>query len=432
MKQVLAIIAIIIVCATAARGQVEPTATGPARPTANFGYTLRDSMNVNWGAGLGVWSTNTVSGQVDYSNGKPKHPLRVLYSGGYAFHLSGSSFGTGYFQNMLVSQAFSHHSWRWGLSDRIAYLPQAPTTGFSGLPGTGEPIGGGGGSTTPPDLTVLTLNTHSITNTISASGGIFIGKSTTIDFGGGYYTLRFLNAAGYDTDSINYSAGFGQKITPRSSITGQFNGSKFSYPGYTLSFINNNLLIGYQRTWNRKLSTHVQVGPSFVISSDTSVFPSSTRISITANANYHYRYESMGANYFHGTNGGSGIFYGSEFDSVSAQYSRTFERKISTGVEMGFNHTTALSGSGSNSTTGTGTGTGTTPTGVTPIYGTTSGLFFGAQAARRFGKHISTSASYSATSQSLGSNLPGNVINGLLQGFTVSVGYSPRVQPLGQ
>src|ERR1700691_577070 len=62
-------------------------------------------------------------------------------------------------------------------------IPQAPTLGFSGIPGTGEPIGGSG---TAPSTTqsVLTLNTHVVDNNAAFQFGETYSHAIAFQFGG--------------------------------------------------------------------------------------------------------------------------------------------------------------------------------------------------------------------------------------------------------
>src|ERR1019366_4540146 len=85
--------------------------------------------------------TVTACGSLNYSNSDVRRPFVLDYGGGYTWTISGPGYETGLYQHMYVSQGIDWRKWKLRLSDDISYLPQAPTTGFSGLPGTGEPIG---------------------------------------------------------------------------------------------------------------------------------------------------------------------------------------------------------------------------------------------------------------------------------------------------
>jgi hypothetical protein len=120
--------------------------------------------------------------------------------------------------------------------------------------------------------------------------------------------------------------------------------------------------------------------------------------------NYHKRFDAFGVSYYHGDNSGSGVFYGARFNSVGANYSRVIEKKTTLSANFGFEQNSGLQvGSGSS-----------------------SGLYAGVSAARRLGRLFSVSTSYTATEQTGSSNLPVNVLDGVLQGVSFSVGYSPR------
>src|SRR5581483_284995 len=144
-----------------ARSQVAPAATAGR---ADLRYALRYAENVDYTDTFGTWHTINTSGSINYTNGRTNHLFSLDYTGGYTSTLSGPPYSQGAFQVLSITQGLNRRKWMLDFSDEAGYRPQAPTTGFSGIPGIGEPIGSG---LTSSQL-ILTVNTHALENQASA------------------------------------------------------------------------------------------------------------------------------------------------------------------------------------------------------------------------------------------------------------------------
>jgi len=399
----IALLGLLVTISLAAGAQVEPAATGPSRPSGSFNYSLHDSESAWWSRGLGNQWANSMSGVVDYQNGKSRQPLSLTYSGGYTFTLSQPLYDTGYFQNFAVAQSIGGRKWRMTISDVISYRPQSPTFGFSGIPGTGEPLGGPP-TTGNPSETVLTENTHTINNLTSVSYGLPVNYALSVSASGNYQFLRFPDGNGLDTSAIFGSFGAAWRFNSRTTVNADFSESSYTYSGSSISFRSTSLLASISHNWAKGFSSHASVGPDWISSSGGSAIPSSAHLSVTGGLAYHKRFDTISAEYYHGDNEGSGIFYGAQFDSLSALYSRRIEKKTTLSARFGYVRDSGLqAGSGS-----------------------TSGIFAGTSYATRLGRYFSLGASYLVIQQSSSSQLPNNVLNDQLQGISVSVGFAPR------
>ena len=198
MMKTIALLGFLVTVSLAAVAQVEPAATGPARPSGTFNYSLHDSFIAWWSDELGNQQADSLSGVVSYETGKSKHPLTVDYSGGYTIPLSGATYDTGYFQNLRATQTIGGRKWRLRLSDVIAYLPQAPGFGIAGLE---DGVGGGPTSGTGA-TTVLTENAHTVNNMTTVGYSIPINFALTFNADGNYQILRYPGSDGLDTTAI--------------------------------------------------------------------------------------------------------------------------------------------------------------------------------------------------------------------------------------
>ena len=169
--------------------QVVPEATaGPAIVQ----YAFRYSQSGAFLSGNQTSLQTNASAEVDYANGFKRYPFNLNYGGGYTWTLSGPSYATGVFQRLLISQGYIGSRWNIFASDNVYYLPQSPTMGFSGIPGTGEPIGGSG-SNPPSSQPILTVNTTVVNNVATGEIGRSLNYATTLSVGGTSQILRQRN-----------------------------------------------------------------------------------------------------------------------------------------------------------------------------------------------------------------------------------------------
>ena len=245
---------------------------------------------------LGDSQNAVLSGNLDYAKGFKRRPFTLTFGGGYSWNIAGTSFGDGLFREFLVSQGIVGRQWSIQVSDDISYLKEAPVVGFSGVPGTGEPISGTN-PTPPPTQTIFTLNTRSVNNTVNGEYEHNLNFATALSVGGGSELMRYPDGNGLDTNAQMANAGLTRRLNARSSLSGQYSFTEFSYPGNNLaqpisSFVTNAAFFGYQRVWNRSITTNVSAGPEWLASSNSAVVPSSTSVAGNASASDQFRFGS--------------------------------------------------------------------------------------------------------------------------------------------
>jgi len=405
MKTTLALLAFLFTVAIAAYAQTSPEATAG---TAVLNYSARYSQSAQfYGGTLGNSQNAVLSGNVDYANGFQRRPFTLTFGGGYSWNIAGMSYGNGLFENLSISQGIVGRKWNFQISDDISYLKEAPVTGFSGVPGTGEPISG---SNPPPQSsqTILTLNTRSVNNAVNAEYEHNLNFATTFSVGGTSELLRYPDGNGLDTDSQSANAGFTRRLNARNSLSGQYTFGYFGYPGNNPTqpisgLKTSTALVGFQREWNRRITTNVSVGPEWINSSNSAVLPSSTTVAANASANGHFRFGSASLSYSRATSGGGGLLVGGEVDTVSAGFAREFVRKLSVNLTGGYMRTSGLANQGEY-----------------------DGKFGAAMATLRLSRYFTAFASYTGTDQSTPSSVSGNALNGLWQVASFGIGYSPR------
>lgn len=404
MRMARKLLAILFTCCAAADSQVVPSATGPGGPliNGNLHYTFRYSQLAEFGSGIGDWQTANASADVDYANDKERHPFSLNYTGGYTWTIAGPSYTTGMFQRLLLSQGLAWRKWSATMSDDVSYSPQAPTTGFSGIPGIGEPIGGSN-PLPPSSQSILTVNTHVVDNIANIKFEERLNYATTLSAGGSSELRRYPDINGLDVDTLQANGTIARRLNARNSLTGNYEFSHFAYPDYRFTFTSNSALFGFTREWNRKITTDISAGPQWINSSNSGTMPPSTNVTVNANASYQFRMNSAGLTYLRTSNDGAGYLFGARFDTVSANFSRDIGRKLTVGLEASYRRTAGLQNNG-----------------------VTNSKYGGGQVTRRLGRYFTAFANYTAMDQSSSSTLSTNSLNGLMQVVSFGVGYSPR------
>jgi hypothetical protein len=443
MKPSYTIVAFLLTVGSATAAQVAPAVTSAASPrglavSGVVHYDLRYSQTAQFGYGQDGREWSMASGDASYMNAGKRFPFSMQYGGGYGWTWAGPSSPGNTFQSLSLSQGVNGRSWNLSATDNVSYTFQTPTTGFSGVPGTGEPIGGSG-STSTTNQTVLALNTRTLDNTAAIGLGYRLGTAWSLNTGVSSGQLRFIDSNGQDTDALSVDAGATRILTEHDSVLGQYSYSRYSYLGSGLTSQTNSAQLGFNRQWNRRFTTSAEVGPlwfstSGIASSESTVMTNTVMLAMNASANYILRNGLASVSYFHGSNGGAGYMLGAKSDNVSGSFYREFGRNINVGITGTYVRTSALLGATFEYACSKDNVAYIclVPLDITPV---TDAKYGGVQATRKLGRYVNVFANYTAIDQS--SNLqvssqnstPGynmNILNGLDHSLSFGIGYSPR------
>jgi len=410
MKATLTVLAFLFTVCAAGFAQVVPEATGPGLPVSGkLHFDLRYSETAAFGGYQDGQQRIFASGDAGYTNDSERLPFTMQYGGGYGWSFAGPPEAGGVFQHLSLSQGIVGRSWNLTASDNVSYTFETPTTGFSGVPGSGEPIGGSG-SAIPPDQTVLNLNTRTLDNFTTLAAGHRLDFATSLNLGGSSGQMRYIDGNGLDTDMLMADAGITRRLNARNSLAGQYSFSRYSYGGATSantaqlgSLQVNTAQLSFTRQWSRHLQSSASAGPQWISSANSALVPSSTNVAASASVSDTFRVGTASLNYSHGVQGGSGYLFGAENDTASADFTRKLGRNATVGVTGSYRRTAGLNGNG-----------------------VTNGKYAGAQASRRLGRDFNVFADYTALDQSSSSTLFANALSGLTQIIGFGIGYSPR------
>jgi len=165
------------------------------------------------------------------------------------------------FQHLSLSQAWlGVRGTSWPATMSAILL--RPNYGLLGSPRNREPIGGTG-TPTPPDQTILTVNTRSIDNMTTLGFGHRLDSATTLNLSGASGQMLYIDNDGQNMDTYMASAGVTRRLSARNSFSGQYSFSRFNYVGSfqvantaPISYSQaNTVQFSLSRQWNAHLVT---------------------------------------------------------------------------------------------------------------------------------------------------------------------------------
>jgi hypothetical protein len=400
MKVWLALLAVLAAVCSTLNAQVAPAGTGVA---TNFSYVLRYAHTAHFGTSLGNWQTATPSGEVDFRNGHRKTPFSLIYAGGYTWTLTGpTQYSTGFFQRLSLHQVLSNEKWKATFGDDVSYRPEAPFTGFSGIPGTGEPIGA---PSPPPSQSILTLGTHALDNLATGELTRILSPAYSVSVGANYDLLFFPDSNGLNTNHLSAQTELARRVSRRSSVFGAYIFNQFSYPDVSLTTNANVVMAGYEHAFSRRFHVNLSAGPGWVTSSNNNVVPASTIVNANAGLDYQMPAGSAFVRYDRSTSGGSGYLLGQLSDTLDAGYSRVFARTFTAEVTGGYRRIQPLNKSAI-------------------IHAEVGAI----QGSWRFGEHLSGFANYTVVAQESAGPLPSNAVSAPLQTISFGIAYGVRAR----
>jgi hypothetical protein len=442
MKMRIVVPVLLSTMASMAYGQAVPSGTStpissigssPILPSLDgvFHYDLSASEAIQYGYyGAGVVTHSTIlSADAAYTGRSEVLPFNLVFAGGAILANQQEQGNSGYVSG-TISQGLITRQWSFNISDSLSFLPQSPTVGLSGIPGTGDlgsspvqsPVQGPAGG-------IFSNAGNRVANSLTGSVERQISRSTSISGTGSWSILHFLDDSdvngGLDSEQISGSVALNQRLDARSSASVSAVYSTFSYSGLDVGvnapdIESRGLNVGYQRLLNRSLSVTFSAGPQWISSSDSTIIPSSLNVAATAALSYTRGLTYATVAYSHGVNAGSGVLLGAVSDSIFASVGHNYGRNWVASLNAGYSHSSGLE-----QVIVSGT--------AVPANDTYNSVFGGVQLRRRIGNHFSGYVSYSAQNQSGSIPLAGqNALNGTSQTFGVGITFTPRLTRLGQ
>lgn len=425
MKTTLLAPILLLTIGSVAKAQAPPLATPPSfgfslpsvEGTLTYSLSASESYLTGYQNG-GADTTTSLSGSLGYLSSSPNKPFSLVYSGGYLYSTVPGYPGSSTFQNLAASQVVTTKNWNFVVDDAVSYLPEAPTTGLSGIPGVGDigvvPVQIGD----EPTQSILTNYATRVGNGLNGGATRKINASWAVNGSASWQILHFFDGAGIDSSSETGSVGPTYRIDARSSASANVNYSytNDSFLGNSFPFETEGVSLQYQRQVSRFFTVAVTAGPQRTFGSGTTstLIPSSITVVGNATVSYARRRTNASISYARATNSGSGVVYGALTDSIVGSLRQQFSRNWQGALTASYSQSTALGNiAGANESF--------------------RGTYGGGQISRRLGRSFSGYFSYTAVTQN--DNYPGATqaaFNGLTQVLAAGVTYSPGAQHLGK
>ena len=388
--------------------------------------SLVQTLDYNAYGESGWYGYTSVLGGVNVHKISGDSDLTIGYLGGGSFSDNGK-FGNTVIQDMNFAEKIKARRFVVTLVDTLQYLPQS-AFGYGGIGGIG--IGGvgvpsGGALALAPGLspegTILTNFNQQLDNSSVGEVDINLTPRTSMSVLGGYSLMRFFNNQLLDFNDWFAQGGFNHQFTRDDTFSAFYRHSEFSYSALRQKIRDNVVQLEYTRRLTGRLAFQIGAGPEYTLfetpiltGAGGSTSSTETTWSLATSLTYQVKRGTLGASYFHGVNGGSGVLSGAIGDTANGYISRQLTRTTNFGLNAGYARNRALSIPGF------------------AIFNENFNYgFIGANLNRPFGRSITAFVSYQAQIQnaSVGYCI-GTSCGGTFLGHFISVGFTWQTRPL--
>lgn len=276
--------------------------------------------------------------------------LAMNYSAG-GFVTTDNTQGSGYYQQLDLTQTFHWNRLQIQLIDQFSYLPQS-SFGFGGgaglgIPGTGGSLGPvipGLGNGYVPNQGIFAAIGPRYSNSSAVQATYTTSARGSVTLSGSYGLLHFVDAGNVDNDTITGTVGYNYALTREDSIGVFYRFSAYHFSGRPEALGDHSVNVAYSRKITGRLALQLYGGPDFT-TSRINVNGGSLRHNANIGASLQYAPQkgSLSLNFSHGVSGGSGVLTGSATDQISFGASHALSRVWSAQFNAGYSHNTALS-----------------------------------------------------------------------------------------
>ncbi len=354
-----------------------------------FDPAFRFSESVDNGIVQGHYdSVSSIGGSLGVDHKWDRYHFTVAYSGAMTFYAPDSSNSEPY-HNFGISQTIQLRKWVIRLSDNLNVSPQA---NFGGLYAGSTGLLGQSASLTglSPTFalgeTVLTGQVNQANNISFAEIDLLVSRRTTIAFTGSYGILHYFSTGYIDDRQSNGGISYNYALSSKNTLALSYGFNHINYTGAgTGATQTQSIQVGFGRKITGRLGFQLSGGPQYVQLLGTGM-PGGQYWTWTVSTSLNYaltRATTFNLSYYHYATNGSGVFLGSEDDTINAGVNHRFTRTLSMSVNAGYAYTNNLVLSGTTAN----------------HYGN---FYIGTNLSRQIGREISLSGSYAFQQQNDG------------------------------
>jgi hypothetical protein len=269
----------------------------------------------------------------------------------------------------------------------------------------GATLGSIGQAFTPAE-TIETGNAVRYRNSALGQAEYSFSRRSALTFSGSYGFLDFPSAGYVSSHMLNAQAGYDYLLDPTDSMAVLASYGKIDYNGLNGSTTDYAAALAYGKKITGRLAFQVAAGPQQI--RVVSPIKDFDRWFVLVNSalSYERRRSGISLSYARGLGAGSGVFLGSETNTITGAWHRQFTRSWSGSVSGGYALNNSL-----------------VPAGVTPT--SFNNMFLGANLGRRIGRHVQINFNYGLQRQSTPTSCPvaSCGVNGFQQTFGMSLNW---------
>jgi hypothetical protein len=307
-----------------------------------FDPVLRISQSGQTGALAGqIVSVSGVGGSLDVARNWRRYHLAATYSGGETINQpSYLGMGSLPYHRLGISQDIFLGRWTLHFREDAQY---SRASGFGGIFIGGLPDVGQNGvldSIQPslvPSQTIQTGLGPQLNNTVLSEADYAVSRRTTLTVMGSYGVLRFFTSSYLSSQDIHERLGYNYALSAKNNIALTYDHDRTSFT-QTSSHTQSDLVqLAFGRELTGRLAFQLAVGPELLYL-DNLGSPNTRQLSWSAFSalTYNLHHNRYSFSYSHAATGGSGVFLGSNNDTLIAGVSRELTKFWSASVNGGY------------------------------------------------------------------------------------------------
>ena len=288
-----------------------------------------------------ILSVSSLGGGVDLAKSWRRYHATAVYSGAETIYQP-SYTGIHYlpYHRLGLSQEILLSRWTLRVRDDLQYSWAA---GFSGIFTGGSPQVGQSALLTGiqpalvPNETIETGLVRQISDVVLAEADYAFSRRTTITFMGSYNTLHFLSPGYVGNHDIHERLGYSYALSAKNNVSLSYDHDRTTFDQTSGRLQTDAVQIGFGRKVTGRMAFQAAAGPELLYLYHLS--PTNSRQlswSAFSALTYNLRHNSYSLSYSHSASGGSGVFVGSETDTLTAAATRDLTRFWSVFLSGGY------------------------------------------------------------------------------------------------
>jgi hypothetical protein len=287
-------------------------------------------------------AVSSLGGSLDVEQRWGRYHLAAVYNGAETMYQPSYN-GIHYlpYHDAGISQQILLGRWTVQLRDDVLY---SWASGFGGL-FTGGPARVGQNASLNsiqpslvPSGTIQTGPARQLNNIALGEADYAFSRRTTLTFVGSYGLLHFLDPGYINSRSINGRVGYNYALSAKNNIALTYDYGRMSFDGASGRMQTDLVQMAFGRKVTGRLAFQLAAGPQLLRLDNFGPSRHQSWLSWSAFSalTYDLRRTGYSLSYFHGVTAGSGVFFGSKSETITAMVYHEFTRVWSSSVNGGY------------------------------------------------------------------------------------------------